>query len=176
MVRPDFGNSLLNTPTVQHFGNLSYLWQNGQVSQKQTIQQAGLYSVTVTSNGCRAADTVSLTTLPPPTISITGKTSICKEGGTDLVVKGGMAYSGSPTTGLSNPQSANPYASPAQTTKNFFTAFHQNGCTALDSVTITVTPKTVFTAISSNAVLCKGDTAILSAAEVTNIPGRLPVH
>ena len=58
-------------------------------------------------------------------------------GSTTLQGSGGSSCSWSPTTGLSNPNSCTPTASPSQTTTYTLTVT-ENGCTDTDTVTITV--------------------------------------
>ena len=51
-----------------------------------------------------------------------------------------FSYAWSPTTGLSNPNIANPVATPSSTTTYTVTATSADGCTATNSVTVYVTP------------------------------------
>lgn len=53
---------------------------------------------------------------------------------------GATSFSWSPTTGLSNPNLANPNASPSTTTTYTVTAINANGCVSEDELTITVFP------------------------------------
>jgi gliding motility-associated-like protein len=55
-----------------------------------------------------------------------------------LQADGGLTYSWSPATGLSNPKIANPVAKPQVTTTYTVTVTTQNGCSSTDEVTITV--------------------------------------
>ncbi|WP_205499889.1 gliding motility-associated C-terminal domain-containing protein [Rufibacter psychrotolerans] len=56
----------------------------------------------------------------------------------ELAASGGLTYSWSPSTGLSNTQISNPVAKPLQTTTYTVTVTTQDGCTSSDEVTITV--------------------------------------
>lgn len=53
---------------------------------------------------------------------------------------GAISYSWSPTTALSNPNIANPIATPFETTTYTVTATNAAGCTATETITITVIP------------------------------------
>lgn len=63
--------------------------------------------------------------------------AICTGASANLNATGGTAYSWSPATGLSNPNIANPVATPASTT-TYTVTVTQNGCTATDQVILTV--------------------------------------
>jgi gliding motility-associated-like protein len=141
----------------------SYLWQNGQTSQHHIASRQGLYFVTVTKDGCITKDSIFISMLPLPMVSIGGKTTICKDGSTELTASGGGNFSWSPATGLSHPFAAVTTASPQVTTKYVLTVTGQNACKAKDSVVISVMPKPVFTATVSRPVLCLGDTVLLTA-------------
>ncbi|MBX7183076.1 MAG: PKD domain-containing protein, partial [Bacteroidia bacterium] len=74
------------------------------------------YVVTGTSNGCAGTDTVTVFVTTPPNVTAGNDTTICSGGTAQLFASGGLAYSWSPTNGLSNPNSSNPTASPSATT------------------------------------------------------------
>ncbi|MBA4319371.1 MAG: hypothetical protein C0412_13295 [Flavobacterium sp.] len=63
----------------------------------------------------------------------------CSTPSTTLSASGGVSYSWSPATGLSATNIANPIASPEVTTTYTVTVTAENGCTASDSVIISVT-------------------------------------
>ncbi|MFH0867106.1 MAG: YCF48-related protein, partial [Bacteroidota bacterium] len=65
------------------------------------------------------------------------------------------SYSWSPANSLSDANIANPIANPNVTTKYFVTATSDNGCTAIDSVTINVNPLTVNSGIDKT-IVCDG--------------------
>lgn len=71
---------------------------------------------------------------------------------------GTINYSWSPTTGLSNPNIANPVATPGTTTTYTVTATESGSCTApqFQDITITVNPTPTAT-ISGTTSLCDGD-------------------
>lgn len=56
----------------------TYQWHNSSTSQTFTVTQAGVYAVTVSSNGCTASDNITISTLAPPTPFVLGRdTTIC---------------------------------------------------------------------------------------------------
>lgn len=71
------------TFTALPAGN-SYLWSNSAITQNISVTAAGTYVVTVTTpQGCSANDTVVLTTVAAPSVSLTG-TGICPGGSTTI--------------------------------------------------------------------------------------------
>ena len=117
------------------------------------------YVVKVTTDdGCEVFDSITVNVVQPEDVDAGEDTQICL--GSEMTLEGvgtGVA-SWSPATGLSDPASLFPEASPTVTTTYYLTV--TNGeCIATDSVTITVADKVD---ISVNDVtICEGDTAIL---------------
>jgi gliding motility-associated-like protein len=74
-----------------------------------------------------------------------------------------MTYSWSPSTGLSNPAIADPVASPISTTEYFVTGTSANGCTAKDTVSIIIYPKSVI-AKTRDTTICKNSPLQLFAS------------
>ena len=75
---------------------------------------------------------------PPPAAAASGGATICPGGSTVISGSGGTSCSWSPTTGLSNPNSCAPVASPAQTTTYYLTV-DSGGCPSTNSASATVT-------------------------------------
>lgn len=142
----------------------SYLWQNGQSSQTFTVHNADLYYVTVNSNGCTSSDSISVSSLSLPVPIVSSDTTICAQGNAVLSGGGGTSYLWSPGVGLSNPNSATTNASPSATTKYTLTVIGQNGCRNSIFVTVAVNPAPAFQVSATKNLVCKGDTALLSAS------------
>lgn len=99
------------------------------------------YYVTGTSAaGCITLDSVTVTVKPLPTVNTTSDTSICTLASVAFNTTGANSYSWSPGAGLSNPNIANPIATPAVSTKYYVTGTGANGCSNTDSVTVTLKP------------------------------------
>ncbi|MCH2258833.1 MAG: proprotein convertase P-domain-containing protein, partial [Alteromonas sp.] len=101
--------------------------------------------------------------------------SVCA-GGTAATIGGsptgsgspGLTYSWSPTTGLTNPNIANPSASPATTTTYTVTVTDAAGCQATDDVEVTVTPGPTVSINPGNTTVCFGDDINLTASGMTS--------
>lgn len=126
------------------------------------------YMVTVTDSlSCTGVDSVTVTVVTPPVITITNDTTICEGDCLQLNATGGTSYSWSPTTGLSNPNIANPTACPTVNTTYVVTVNNAANCTATDSVTITLNPLPTITA-SNDTTICDGACAQLNATGGTS--------
>jgi|GEM_PF-660081 len=85
------------------------------------------------------------------------------------------SYSWSPSNGLSASNIANPIASPTVTTKYFVTATSDNGCAAVDSVTVNVNPFTV-NAGMDKTLFCGGTAQFDSITTNFTGDGTLSYH
>lgn len=109
--------------------------------------QTTTYTVTARDqNGCIASDQVTIfvndCNTPNPcdylqAIACEDK-KICEGDRTRLVVNGGYLWQWSPATGLDDPTSPAPYASPSQTTIYTVIVSDEQGCTATDQVIVEV--------------------------------------
>jgi len=156
-------------------GGTSYTWTpSGSLTNPNIANPIAFpnttttYVVTVTDGlGCVDTDTVIVTVTSLPVITITNDTTICDGACAQLNATGGTSYSWSPTTGLSNPNIANPTACPAVNTIYVVTVSNAANCTATDSVTITINPLPTITA-SNDTTICDGACAQLNATGGTS--------
>ncbi len=126
---------------------------------------AGSISYTVTGSsaaGCTAADTIRITLLPVPQITLTADTGICRNSSLQLQATGGISFSWQPAAAFSNPSIPNPVVNPAQNTTYYVTVTGTNTCTSTDSVKVTLLQPPVFS-ISNPQDVCKGIPAQLTA-------------
>jgi len=100
-----------------------------------------VYQVT---GACIITDTVCITVEALPIADAGIDENIFEGQSTILNATGGATYSWSPATGLSETPISNPTATPEITTTYFVTVTSPNGCTAIDSVIITVIPNIKF--------------------------------
>lgn len=163
---------------LQATGGLTYTWDphptlsNLNISNPLATPTASTtYYVTgFDANGCRSRDSVFVLYSPAVPTEAGADQTICLN---DSVTLGGMptsplntTYSWTPAAGLSNPNVANPKASPATTTK-YYVMTTNDTCVGLDSVIVTVNP--IITAAFSATTNCLNDTTIFT--DLSSITG-----
>ncbi len=122
------------------------------------------YFVTVsTTVGCSKIDSVKITINPIPTIKSNNDTAVCIGNCVPLNTIGGISYSWSPTTGLSNSSIENPIACPLVTTSYLVTGTNINGCISKDTVKITINPLPVVDAGIDKAI-CIGSSVLIGGS------------
>lgn len=127
----------------------NYTWDFGDgflgsgASTSHTYTEIGSFIPTLIledDNGCtfiyQSADTLDIAPLPVDA-GLSG--TICQFDSLQLNASGGDGYSWSPATGLDNPNSASPYASPDQTTQYVVTV-SAGLCQNTDTLTVFVNP------------------------------------
>ena len=119
------------------------------------------YIVTVTdTNGCQNTDTVTITISIPPANAGTD-TSICVGDSIQLAASGGISYSWSPSTGLSDTSINNPIAYPSTTTTYIITVTDTIGCVVVDTITLSVDSLPI-AITSADDTICFGDSVQLT--------------
>jgi gliding motility-associated-like protein len=121
----------------------------------------GYTVVGVDGNGCFnfATTTVTVNSLPPVAVS---STVICNGGSASLAASGAVTYTWTPIAGLSSANGSPVTAGPAATTVYSVTGTDANGCTNIDSATVTVITNPVIGVTTST--ICVGQqTATLTA-------------
>jgi gliding motility-associated-like protein len=119
------------------------------------------YTVSLTdTNNCVSSDDVQIDVLPLPTVDAGMDVWICPGSSIQLQASGGVGYNWSPATGLSDPNIADPVASPAVTTTYFVTITDAGGCSGVDSLIVTVNDDVPIDA-GSNVSICLGDSVLL---------------
>ena len=161
----DGGSALLNA-----FGGSSYSWLPTTGLSDPNIPNPDAaaattttYTVTVTDvNGCTGQDMVSVTVNAGPTADAGADQIICEGANVNLSASGGVSYNWMPAAGLSDPNIANPNASPAFTTLYHVEVIDANGCKAVDSVTVTVNMQP-FADAGADEIICVGESVGLNA-------------
>jgi gliding motility-associated-like protein len=126
------------------------------------------YTVTVTdNNSCSKDAQVTITVNPLPAVSAGNAVAICLDKSVTLNATGATNYSWSPATGLDNPASGSPVASPTTTTVYTVTGTDANNCSASSSVTVTVNPLPTAVA-SADTSICNFTTITLNASGAQN--------
>ena len=132
-------------------GGGSYLWYPAAGFSSTTIANptfsgvSGTYNLAVTSpNGCADTDNVVITVHTLPIANAGPDITACQSTQVQLSGSGGTAYAWTPTSVLSNANTATPTLLPTDTTiKLVLTVTDANGCKQKDSVLVSVHPKPV---------------------------------
>lgn len=117
----------------------TYQWNTGETTESIVISQPGIYSVEVTTGGCRLTVAVDIEALEGPTVIATADPTEIAEGGTSQLMAVGLSnYEWTPTEWLSDPNINNPIASPLQTTVYTVSGFDDEGCPGSSTVEVRV--------------------------------------
>jgi PKD repeat protein len=124
---------------------------------------AGTYTVSLVSTNAFGNDSTSqvITVLPSPTANAGVDTSFCSTTYVQLNASGGVAYNWSPSTGMSNALIASPGIYMTASATFSVTVTDINGCSAIDSVHVTILPLPGFSVVANPTSMCLGDTASL---------------
>lgn len=130
-------------------GGVSYSWSPATNLSNPNIPNpvatppgTTTYVVTVSNGTCTDQESVVIT-VQSALANAGPDTSICLGTSVQLIATGGGTYSWTPTTGLNNPNIANPIATPTVTTTYTCNVTSPIGCTDVDIATITVNPSPV---------------------------------
>ncbi|MBK8363126.1 MAG: lamin tail domain-containing protein [Bacteroidetes bacterium] len=170
------GASVALSSTVVGGGQpYTYSWSDGTnvigttASLSTVIAGNTTYTVTVTDDcGATASSSVSVTTLPSPTVGVTPTSAafcaVPAGGSVVLTANGAVSYEWSPITGLNN-STINPVtASPTTTTIYTVVGTAANGCTASATTTVTVGLPVNASATATPTNICSGATSQLQAS------------
>ncbi|MFN9111155.1 MAG: T9SS type A sorting domain-containing protein [Bacteroidota bacterium] len=113
--------------------------------------------------GCVSRAQVRVNVLQVPSIEITPDTHVCAGKGIRLFAAGGNQFAWTPIVGLSNPNVANPLATPTFTTRYKVRVTNAFGCSRDSSVLVNVKTNPV-PQIEGIDQLCKGDSGVLRFA------------
>lgn len=143
---------------------------NSSHDQQPAAQQynvAGTYIIRLVGTAAGACPDTALFTLtvgPKPVVTLnTHEIKICRGGSTQLVAGGGVKYNWTPVRGLSDPSIANPVASPTTDILYHVTVTSAEGCTATDSVSVTVSQPFAIH-VTENKTICFGEQVTLRAS------------
>jgi len=164
------GNSFQFSSANSNPQGVVYAWSFGDAANSTSTNAnptfsysaAGTYTVklVVSASGgtCKDSSTQTVTVNAPPLVNAGPDGLICG-GSTQSVTLGtaavtGNTYSWSPATGLSSSTAAQPTAQPTATTQYILTVTGAGGCTAKDTVNVTVTPAIIPAFTINNASQC----------------------
>ncbi len=157
-----FGGAIYSWSPITNLSNPTNAntWYTGTSTQ--------LFTVLVTdTNGCSNTDSVLITVNSLPTISLSNDTTICENDTIQLLASGGVNYTWSPTTTLSNTTISNPVAFPTTSTTYQVVVTNSFGCK--DSASVSLIVQTLPNIVASSDVsICIGDTTQLNASGALN--------
>jgi gliding motility-associated-like protein len=167
------GSTLVLTTTT---GLSTYHWSPGSSVSDSTVSSPlfidtatrTLYITGTSARGCRATDTLLVTVKPLPGVKTINDTTICSTNTLTLQTTGAQSYSWSPTIFLSNPNIANPVYSGNQSLSYVVTGTGLNGCSAKDTVSISVNLPNSMQAPPDKA-MCQGETVQLDGHNGTYV-------
>ena len=155
-----------------------YQWSNGVNTSANTVSPTTTtsYFITATSpEGCSYSDTVIVYV---PSTFAGSSYNICRGGSiqlsghiTQYPFASALQYSWSPSTGLNNPNIANPVANPLITTTYTLTITTPEGCQLSTSTSVVISP-TPDIRLGSDFSLAPGSTIQLAPALLNIQPGR----
>ena len=137
-----------DTITITAQGGISYAWSPGGTILDPTSQYTSAfpivttqYTVTVTDlNGCTATDQEDVVVYPLMQAEAGSNLNICQQDTINLDASGGVIYNWESSLFLGSTNVSDPLAFPVQTNTFYVTVTDANGCSEMDSVTVTVDP------------------------------------
>jgi gliding motility-associated-like protein len=159
-----FGDTTILTAT----GGISYSWSPtdslsnslNDITQAFPIITAEYIATVTDTNGCVQSDSIVVTVNELPIGDAVQDVTICIGDSTQLNVTGGDTYVWTPSTNLSDPNIADPWAAAIVTTNYSVEITDINGCTDTDTVLITINNLPNISA-GNDIQICIGDTTQL---------------
>ncbi|MES2621158.1 MAG: choice-of-anchor L domain-containing protein, partial [Bacteroidota bacterium] len=94
--------------------------------------------------------------------------TLCSGQSTQLTAVGGLSYSWSPTTGLSNANISNPVATPTTTT-TYTCSMTWGACAKTATATVRISTPTLSTSATPAGTVCNGGTVVLTATPASGV-------
>lgn len=148
-----------NSVTLSVSGGNGYSWSNGNTSSSIIISPTSSsgYSVTDPGNSCSVNDSIFITVVNQPTVTITGNTSVCSGTPATLMASGGGSYSWN--TGVTS--SSIVILPTSSATYSVIAVSGMCSDTASSQVIVAVSP---IAQIACSDTVCTGTMATLSAS------------
>ncbi len=117
-------------------------------------------------NGCVKEDSVKLSIVPKPVITLSNDTAICNGTSVQLSANspGAQRYTWQPQATLNNTAISTPVATPVSLTTYVIEVEDVSGCVNEDSVKVDILPPAVFRVSPANATVCEKDSVLLAAS------------
>ncbi len=158
------------TTNISSTGGGNYSWSPSGSLNSSTVSNpvasptsTTTYTVTVTNSfGCTSTATVTINVNPTPVATASSSpATVCSGSPSSLSSSGGVSYSWTPTTGLSNPTVSNPTATPTATTTYTVVVTASTGCTNTATTTVVVNPSPTANA-GPNQTICSTSSVTLN--------------
>ena len=137
----------------------TYLWSNNSNEPSINVNEAGTYTITVSDdNGCTGTGEATVVLNSLPQVEIEGELSFCEGSATNLFVSNNYAeilWSSEQTSNTISASQAGDYG---------VTVTDNNGCTAMDAVTV-IENASPQANIEGNLSICEGENTLLSVLE-----------
>ena len=156
-------NNTLTRLVFKGCSNSNFLGSSNQNPTSILYNQPGVYNINLTIDDglpSQASLCKEVVVSAPDSVSITRDTIVCNSDSIQLSCTGGYSYNWSPSTGLSNTTIPNPVARPGISTLYKVNISELGGCTAIDSVHITISDPGIIT-VTKDTSICKGDSVHL---------------
>ncbi|MBL7787924.1 MAG: T9SS type A sorting domain-containing protein [Chitinophagales bacterium] len=143
----------------------NYLWSNGSTLATIAPTVQGVYTVTVTnsSTACTGSASTIVSFNSVPIVNITQSSPICLGGSVTVSASGGVSYIWSGPAGMSLLGTWTiSQMSPDKQGVYYVTVTASNGCTAVDSTTLSITAPPTVTATNTGPI-CAGNSVTLNA-------------
>ncbi|MGZ3862988.1 MAG: DUF7948 domain-containing protein [Bacteroidia bacterium] len=150
----------------------SYTWSGpgGFNSNSQTptianasLSNSGIYTVTVSSAGCTGTDTINVSVVSNPTITVNSATMCSGTPASTLTANGATSYTWSPATGLSTTTGSVVAANPSSTTIYTITGMVGTCSATPVTSTVTVNPSPTIT-VNNAASVCSNTSVTLTVS------------
>ncbi|MEO7306850.1 MAG: gliding motility-associated C-terminal domain-containing protein [Ferruginibacter sp.] len=150
-------------------GTGNYSWTPAAVLNNNTLQNptatinttTKFYLTVSNGTGCSAVDSVTITVNKNPLVKTLADTTICKNGLLVLTTNGAVNYNWSPGIYVNDSTIANPQYIDTGSHTLFVTGIDINGCSAKDTINISVRNRVTFIAPESKTI-CKGTSVQLN--------------
>ncbi|MBU0489166.1 MAG: hypothetical protein KKD31_14565, partial [Bacteroidetes bacterium] len=147
--------------TLTAAGGTTYIWSGGQTTASVNVNPSisTTYIVTVSdANNCSDTENYTVNVNPNPIVVISGDNSICEGESTTLIASGGTSYvwSGGQVV-------ASITVNPSVSTGYSVTVSGTGGCSASESVAVTVNPVPTASILGEDT-LCNGESSLLTAS------------
>lgn len=161
----------INTSTVLNAsGANTYVWSPAGSLNNNTIASPTASPVVTTTyvvvgtdaNGCSNEDSVVVSIGNNLVVTASNDVAICPGDSAVITVSGGTTWNWSPSATLDAPASNSTHAFPSSTTTYTVNVVDANGCTGVDSVTVSVNPAVGIT-VSGATTICIGQSATINA-------------